>query len=653
MNNNNSSTSDKDPVKIAVFALLVFVGFVSYVRIWDSDVLWHLKSGQVMSDNISNQKGLPDKDIFSHTNFGEKWINDEWLGDLYLYGAYKKSGFKGVQRLAVAISIFICIILYFASRGIGGDPVLIVPLLGVAFLASRVRLTNHRPEMFFLLFAVAIYFLINRILLYGEEERGNNQQRSYVAFLIIPFIQVIWVNFHPSAILAIVFIFLSIICSIAAFLLRLKTRYSIGPYVDSKTLKGLGLIFVISIALSLCNPYGIHSLMSPFKFADNALFINNIAEWAPIPIERYFMLQGAPGRLAIPFFIIIGMVSFALNIKRINLFHLSIFIITAVMALKSRRFIAIFCLLSAPIIAANLSFLFMKYLSLKNLRVALTILLIVGFAVIVKYDVVESKRFIWGEGIKDVTSQASVIKFIKDNKFNPEIFNSYSSGGALIWGLNPEYRVFIDGRTTFYGAEFIRNFSYLELHPSDTLWESYVSKYNLNIAVLKTNDSKPLIDYLLKDDHDWTLVFWDQYSAIFIKDIEEHRDTIDKYRYRMTDPFNCLDIAYKWKNYDDSDKAALLGELWKNLGSSPDNIIAIRALAYIMNMEKEYDKALELVDRGIKIRKDIAGLHAIRGEIMLTRGNISEAVRAFRTAAKIVPEYNEIVKKIENGINND
>ncbi len=226
------------------------------------------------------------------------------------------------------------------------------------------------------------------------------------------------------------------------------------------------------------------------------------------------------------------------------------------------------------------------------------------------------------------------------------MYNEYDLGGALIWSLHPKRKVFIDGRSTFYGGDFYLNDLEFSGRPTVKYWNELQEHWNLNYAVLRVN-SKNVIDTIRKSKGDWRTVFWDDDILILAKNIPEHERLITEHEYAVTDPYTAIDKAQNWKHLPAEIRGKVKSELERNLRTSPCNMIAIRALVFIYYRNGEYDRAISLAEKGLKIDGRIAGLHAVRGELLLRRNRRSEALSEFKSAAELMPEYRKIVEDLE------
>jgi len=90
------------------------------------------------------------------------------------------------------------------------------------------------------------------------------------------------------------------------------------------------------------------------------------------------------------------------------------------------------------------------------------------------------------------------------------VFTEDLWGGYLIYREYPHGRVFIDGRSDFYGAEFARK--YIRAMGAQAGWERYLSRYGVETVLLPPD--APLAG-ALKQSSAWHLVYDDGVALIF------------------------------------------------------------------------------------------------------------------------------------------
>ncbi len=70
-------------------AILFILLFVMAVRVpTDTDTWWHIRSGEYIVEN----REIPKTDPFSHTRYGEDWIDHSWGSQIVIYGVYDLFG---------------------------------------------------------------------------------------------------------------------------------------------------------------------------------------------------------------------------------------------------------------------------------------------------------------------------------------------------------------------------------------------------------------------------------------------------------------------------------------------------------------------------------------------------------------------------------
>ena len=146
-----------------------------------SDTYWQLRAGQEMW-----QSGhFLSRDTFSHTVYGQYWSNHEWLTEVAFYGAYRVAGMAGITLLcASTVTVgWIC-----AWQLMRGATILRTGLIAGAMTCAA-TLWSLRPQAISLGFVGLTAWLI--------------ATRRYKW---IPFVFVVWANFHGAAMLGIVMI---------------------------------------------------------------------------------------------------------------------------------------------------------------------------------------------------------------------------------------------------------------------------------------------------------------------------------------------------------------------------------------------------------------------------------------------------------------
>ena len=105
---------------------------------------------------------------------------------------------------------------------------------------------------------------------------------------------------------------------------------------------------------------------------------------------------------------------------------------------------------------------------------------------------------------------AKALDAIVAGGFAKHIFTDDEWGDYLIFRLYPTHKVFIDGRSDFYGASFGEK--YLDVMNVKYDWEQYLKKYDIDTILLAT--TSPLAG-AIKESRHWRPVYDDTIAIIF------------------------------------------------------------------------------------------------------------------------------------------
>ena len=92
------------------------------------------------------------------------------------------------------------------------------------------------------------------------------------------------------------------------------------------------------------------------------------------------------------------------------------------------------------------------------------------------------------------------------------VFAADQWGDYLIYRLYPKSRVFVDGRSDFYGAEYSRN--WVNAIKARFDWGKELQRYAIDTVLLAVGDP---LSSVLKEAPEWKPVFDDGHAIIFRK----------------------------------------------------------------------------------------------------------------------------------------
>jgi len=512
-----------------MFFYLLIAGsfFLSLVQLENYDIWLHLKTGEWIINNLA----VPHTQLFSYSIGAISWVDHSWFFQVLIFIVYKFLG--GVDSLVFFRAVAVSLVLWITLKGFLKKvyfPVFLVVagLFSVLFL-DRVPVRPELVSAFFL--AIYLYILFNKKNL----------------LMLIP-IQYLWVNMHGYSMLGPVLLFFFILSEFIKDRFKLPFDWNKVKFIDDKITYNKSLVVLtITAFLFLLSPYGTDAFRYPlfaiktfFEGANNFYYVSELYPSSLFDIlftQRHVLLTST---------IVIYMLSFLWNIRRINLFNIFIFVVFFLMCYAASRHKGFFAIVSCFCILDN--FRASSPQSLKGcfkfryLRVlSIVVAFLIGFYILwqqlskarelqnqyVYSSDLSSKNYMYGINQSRYPEKAA--DFILENNINGPLFNGFNIGGYLIWRLYPSYKVFVDGRTEMYGKRFMDVF--VRSMVDFKRWEELDERYGFNAVVLDYS-SADFYHHIIKSLYDsdkWKLVYFGDVAMIFVKDNSINRHIISSY----------------------------------------------------------------------------------------------------------------------------
>ncbi|MEO8035402.1 MAG: hypothetical protein ABI837_13280 [Acidobacteriota bacterium] len=402
----------------------VLVAIASLAPIRSNDYFWHLATGRWMVEH----RALPLSDPFAVASSREPWINDEWLFELALYPLYALGGHAAVSlTLAVATAGLFAWLLRLAANEAGA--LVALPLIVVSWYGAEAWLCE-RPST---AGAICLVALLSVLL------RSEGSARVAGTFAIT----VLWINIHPSALIAPAVVAL----------------YEGGQALDRKRFGPLLRPWsaTASTAALFFNPYGLEGLIAPIRLTGLIAQFHN-QEWAP----------SRPGEFPLFYACAIGgLLLFALGGRR-EWSRALVFAFLTVLAFRFCRNQGLF-FAAAPLLLSA---------AIPN-GVSVRIRQLAAFASVAAFLAVLTNAYL-AVGIDEGKFPVTAVARLRATGLRGNIYNSYGTGGYLIWSFYPERRVVTDGRNELfvhYNAEHERALR------DPVAWRALIRKYDLRLAV--------------------------------------------------------------------------------------------------------------------------------------------------------------------------
>ncbi|PYM18957.1 MAG: hypothetical protein DMD81_04735 [Candidatus Rokuibacteriota bacterium] len=443
-----------------------------------------------------------------------------------LYLVMKAGGAPAILVLVGAMAAAAACALVLAAREERTGPAAAGLAVGGGLFLLHFRLFP-RAEIF------SFFLLSILVLLLASWRRGRQR-----ALFAIPPLFLLWGNLHPGVLAGGLVLSCHVVGEgVAAFVPAVRNGPPSGPY-DARRFVRLLVISAIAALALLANPYGFGVLSEAVRLSRGT--VNQyIAEWVPPThafvtnrpsVQAYRVWTGLLV-LSLPFFwwrrCLGGVLAAAALLT---------------MAMRSVRFIAVYGVVTAPLMAVALE----EWLGLALRRRArelrtVTGLVVASLLVLGVVPVINGSFYRWegeerrfGFGVVERDYPGRAVAFMRATDIRGTVFNEYRWGGWLGW--TEGMQVFQDGRTIdeslFYESTTILNAS-----PG---FEAILDRYGIDVLLLrypKESFSNHAIFRWLATAPGWALVFWDDDALVYLKRVPRFEPVIERFAYRRLSPF--------------------------------------------------------------------------------------------------------------------
>jgi hypothetical protein len=446
----------------------------------------------------------PAGDPIAFTTEGRAWVDHEWLFQVILAALVSAGGLRAAWLLKQACILLAAVLpaAWLLRRRVPPLPVAL--LATVALAGARFRFFV-RPEL-----AGLVLVPVVLILLETARAAAHRGRRPWPALLPLPFLVVLWVNLHPSALLGAGVVGLYAICR------ALEER---GP-------SGSAGLFLLSAAACgaalLANPYGSRVLEVPLEIRSalsGDLMVN--PEWGtPLRWEFWhFWLVlaalGAAGALA--------------RRRRLPLSPPLVIcgVALAAVAAATLRFVGLFYM-ALPVVAGGALGAegWRRLNSSAGTRLA-------GAAAVGLPPLAAALFLVFpagappGAGLAAGRYPEAMAATYKDAGFRGPFYNPVRFGGYLAWRLAPE-RVFIDGRNELH-APLLSRMAACRAATDLDCWDELMNRWKIDVAFVDydprrvvvrmpggAEETRTLSSVYFRREL-WSLVDWDDVAMLVVR----------------------------------------------------------------------------------------------------------------------------------------
>jgi len=470
----------------------------------DGDTGWHLRTGEW----ILAHGRVPHSDIFSFTRAGQPWFAWEWLWDVVFGWLHVRAGMAAVV-LASSLILSLTFALLFRVARRKGDALVALAATLIAAAGSA----GHwlaRPHLVTMLFTVIFYGVL--------ECAPEKPQRLW----LLPPLMLLWTNLHGGFFTGIILI---AFYAAGEFTVLLRQADACERMEALRRARALLWTAAGCGVATFVNPYGWRLHAHIAAYLANGFYRGNIMEFQSLNFQsgqaRFLEILLAAGAAAA-----------FVHLRRGRWVWPLLFVLWAHLALYSQRNVEIFVILAAVPAAEVVSQALRRGPALRLagwLRSALVSLgeftrewngfdggprwhaasavAIAGLAALLYAPhPPPSCRAAYDPKAFPVAAAAQ----LENAGLWGGVFTQDLWGGYLIYREYPRGRVFIDGRSDFYGAKF--SGQYIKAMGAQAGWEQYLARYGVETVLLPPDT--PLAG-ALRQSGAWRLVYDDGVASIF------------------------------------------------------------------------------------------------------------------------------------------
>lgn len=498
--------------------LCLFLGFVILstlaikyaLPVRDGDLFWQMAYGRYL---LEHKTLIPDHTIYSWTPTTSGHIYCAWIGEIVLYLIYQTAGLPLLFafRYLCLLIVLVVLCLYALKLKLLKEPFVYLVALMVVIASNSG--TYIKPEIF----SLVLMSLMSGTYFYLKAgfknlfDFGFLKGREHVLFYNFPVIMLIWVNSHGGFIFGLFFV------GIIVFGELLNYFFSSSEALSKKALKHLMIAACLTFLVTFLTPYFysyhlnlLHELLNPERQTAFMTIEAYQSVFKGNPLFHYVEVLVLASVLLVSFFVI----HFFQNRKvdlAIIILNLA-FGIVFTNYLRATYFWPIIFSLSLLYLFRQVSFSIAKPVLRLIARGAIAVFIFFSSALVIyeaRCNPISSTYYLgFGTGPQNPEIEAAFIK-----RFIPgtNLCNDYNTGGYLLWGLYPDYKVMIDPRSFPYQGWYSE---YREWAKGKN-FESFLKKYPSDVALLRITEEVLFSKFFSHPD--WRLAFFGPTAGVFVR----------------------------------------------------------------------------------------------------------------------------------------
>jgi hypothetical protein len=480
---------------IITFSLTFLAGSTGWDNlVRDGDTGMHIRAGEY----ILATHQVPSQDLFSFSRAGQPWADWEWLSQAAFALLHNWAGLKGVLLFSGVLLAAVFTLLMRQALWRGANSIVALVLVFMAINTMSVHMLA-RPHIFTMLFLMVAMFLI----------AADRRHRSAAVWLLLP-LTTLWANMHGGFAILVPILGLLVLGSAVEACLYPSERDSRWSDAGRYAVLGLGAGLA-----SLVNPYGIRLHLHILEIMSAKWLINVVTEFASPSFRSEQMLVF----MALLF---LGLAVVVPLIQKRKMTEALWIVLFAYCGLMSIRHVPLFGLAVVPIIAEEISAWWQTWTRCKPRSSVQAVLndlsaqigaYFAPVTLCVPIFVLVVAVGGWVHWPTDIHPNACPAGMIARNARQIEsarIFTSDQWGDYLIYHYFPKQRVFIDGRSDFYGERIVSD--YLKIRDGQHAWKQLLDQNRFDMVLCPVDWA---LASLLKYQPDWRVIEDDGKAILF------------------------------------------------------------------------------------------------------------------------------------------
>ena len=485
------------------FLFLVMQG--ARTLLGDGDTGWHVRTGEWILRNGR----VPHSDIFSYTMPGQPWFAWEWLWDLSFGWMHRQWGMNAVVLASMMVLGVTFALLFRLILQRCANPFLAIAVTGLAAAGSCIHYLA-RPHLFTFVFVVAFYWILE----------AASEGRPRLLWLL-PVLMVVWTNMHGGFLAGLLLIGIYTAGNAASWLLENDAERRGAALTRIAWFAAAG---AASFAATFVNPYFYHLHVHIYEYLRDPQLWQTVQEFQPLSFQGPTALFGEP-------MLALGVLAAAWMLYQRRFVHALLLAGWAHLALMSARNLPLFLLIAAPGVAEMLSEL-LRVAKRAGMRewirraaarfeeigaefgpldriprahlASAAVMALVALGISAPHS---SAKF---RAEYDPSRYPAKALNVLRSADSQRIFTHDEWGDYLIYNLYPSRKVFVDGRSDFYGPKFGEK--YLDVMRVKCDWEQNLNQYAVDTILLPVDES---LAGALKQSQKWRVVYDDGMAIVF------------------------------------------------------------------------------------------------------------------------------------------